>query len=77
MPEITTTKIHTHSNHTRKTCYGTLQIIRKGQWKKINDARYPYEFTVPLEKDENFEFFTEGLALDGTVNKSKTKILYQ
>ncbi len=54
-----------------------LHYKDKGQWKKVNDDSFPYEFTVPLDQNENFEFFIESVALDGTVNKSKTKILYQ
>jgi len=46
-------------------------------WKSVEDAKYPYEFTVERPDDDkpDFEFFIEAVKLDGTVEKSETAVL--
>jgi hypothetical protein len=43
----------------------------------VEDAKYPYEFTVERPDDNmpDFEFFVEAIKADGTVEKSDTAVL--
>lgn len=44
-----------------------------GEWKTVNDARYPYEISFPLgEKDTNVELWIEGKTPAGAPVKSET-----
>ncbi|MGB7158891.1 MAG: hypothetical protein WBD40_12535 [Tepidisphaeraceae bacterium] len=46
-------------------------------WKTVEDAKYPYEFTVERPDDDkpDLEFFVEVVKLDGTTEKSETAVL--
>jgi hypothetical protein len=48
-----------------------LSYKEGGEWKKIVDAHYPYEFSLPVnEKEPSFEFYVEGVKPDGSVVRS-------
>jgi len=45
-------------------------------WKVIEDAKYPYEFTIERPDDKpDFEFFIETTKVDGANDKSETAVL--
>jgi hypothetical protein len=47
-----------------------------GDWKTMEDAKYPYEFTVERPDDKpDFEFYIETAKLDGSTGKSNTTTL--
>ena len=48
-----------------------LSYKEDGQWKRIVDAHYPYEFSLPFkETDPEFDFYVEGVRPDGSVVRS-------
>ena len=38
----------------------------------LEDAAYPFEFTIPLEKNSQLSFYMEGKKIDGSYSKSST-----
>ncbi len=48
-----------------------LSYKEDGKWKRIVDAHYPYEFSLPFkETDPEFDFYVEGVRPDGSVVRS-------
>jgi hypothetical protein len=55
-----------------------LSYKEDGQWKKIVDSHYPYEFSLPFsDTDPNFEFYVEGVKPDGSVVRSSQVDLHR
>jgi hypothetical protein len=55
-----------------------LSYKEDGQWKKIVDSHYPYEFSLPInEKESDFEFYVEGVRPDGSVVRSSQVVLHR
>ena len=55
-----------------------LSYKEDGQWKKIVDAHYPYEFSLPFsEASPSFEFYVEGVKSDGSILRSSQVDLHR
>lgn len=55
-----------------------LSYKEDGQWKKIVDSHYPYEFSLPINENESdFEYYVEGVKPDGSVVRSSQVDLHR
>lgn len=54
----------------------TIHYKEKGSWKKIEDSKYPYEFSIPISENEKvFEYKMEGIKPDGNKTTTDTMTL--
>jgi len=56
----------------------TLHYEQSGSWNTVHDDAFPYEFTVPLDSaSAKFQFYFEGVSVDGKSMRSKEGVLHR